>query len=196
MPTVSEPGMGAWMRTATAERARLISSLRLAILLTLTPAAGLISNMVTTGPGVIRTSSPEHQNPRDRPSVFCLSIPVPPLVDIFWSFFAGIKAQAKAILSVRHGALAALAPGWRRFSAGFSSFCASTKLASFVFFRALRSSRFSGTGEDTSHSFRPSLPDRYYPYCEASKGMEQTSGSLSGPYKIFKFGSSVMKGFF
>ena len=32
MPTVSEPGMGAWMRTATAERARLISSLQIGYL--------------------------------------------------------------------------------------------------------------------------------------------------------------------
>ncbi len=58
MPTVSVPGMGAWMRTAMALSASARSSLRLAIRLTFTPGAGRTSNMVTTGPGVMRVSSP------------------------------------------------------------------------------------------------------------------------------------------
>ena len=57
IPTVSDPGIGAWMRTAMALRARARSSLRLAMRLTRIPGAGRTSYMVTTGPGVMRTSS-------------------------------------------------------------------------------------------------------------------------------------------
>ena len=58
MPTTDFPGIGATMRTDRALRARARSSARETILLSLVPAAGLNSNMVTTGPGMTSVTSP------------------------------------------------------------------------------------------------------------------------------------------
>ena len=55
-PTVSVPGMGAWMRTATALSDMARSGAREAMRLALTPGSGRTSNMVTTGPGVTLAS--------------------------------------------------------------------------------------------------------------------------------------------
>ena len=53
IPTTDLPGMGAMMRTLTADMARARSSDRFAILFIFTPGAGSNSKSVTTGPGCI-----------------------------------------------------------------------------------------------------------------------------------------------
>ncbi len=117
-----------------------------------------------------------------------------PLVDIFWSFFAGNKSSSEGNSIGPAWGFGRIGSGLAGFSAGFSSFCASTNWRVSFSFEPCGAAGFSGTGEDTS-PFVSALFAGSVLSCEASKGMEQTSGSLSGLYKIFKLGSSVMKGF-
>jgi len=56
-PTADLPGIGATIRTWVAAKASAMLSERLTIELTLTPAAGSSSNMVTVGPRTILTNS-------------------------------------------------------------------------------------------------------------------------------------------
>ena len=57
IPTARFPGIGATMRTELAARRRAMLSCNATILLSLTPGAGKISNIVTTGPFLIPVTS-------------------------------------------------------------------------------------------------------------------------------------------
>ena len=59
MPTVGFPGMRS-IRIDSAWRPRHRSSLRVVMRVYFTPASGLNSNVVTTGPGLICTTDPKH----------------------------------------------------------------------------------------------------------------------------------------
>ena len=92
MPTVDLPGMRS-MSTDSACIARQRSSARLVILLYFTPASGLNSNVVTTGPGWICATCPSTANSRHFSSS-CRADSISSRSSIFCSAFAGSSSES------------------------------------------------------------------------------------------------------